>query len=141
MGGVGSVPGQDRAGPAGVFGQVRVPELFRHVLGGYGLFGAILDADLDVVDNEMYSRKLVYMDYKDFPSRYMRDVENNPESTLAFARLSVSPGSYLKEVALHAYTRAQFEGPLPPLKPSQHSALFRFVINFSKTGGLGRCRR
>jgi FAD/FMN-containing dehydrogenase len=30
------------------------PELFRHVLGGYGLFGVILDADLDVTDNEMY---------------------------------------------------------------------------------------
>ena len=32
-------------------------ELFRHVLGGYGLFGVILDAELDVVDNEMYRAK------------------------------------------------------------------------------------
>jgi hypothetical protein len=31
-------------------------ELFRHVLGGYGLFGVILDVDLDIVDNEMYAR-------------------------------------------------------------------------------------
>ncbi len=38
-------------------------ELFRHVLGGYGLFGVILDVDLDIVDNEMYSRKTLYMNF------------------------------------------------------------------------------
>jgi FAD/FMN-containing dehydrogenase len=27
-------------------------DLFRHVLGGYGLFGVILDVDLDIVDNQ-----------------------------------------------------------------------------------------
>ena len=47
-------------------------ELFRHVLGGYGLFGVILDVDLDIVDNEMYSRKTLYMNYTDFPRYYRR---------------------------------------------------------------------
>jgi FAD/FMN-containing dehydrogenase len=27
------------------------PQLFGHVVGGYGLFGIILDAELDVTDN------------------------------------------------------------------------------------------
>jgi FAD/FMN-containing dehydrogenase len=48
------------------------PELFRHVLGGYGLFGVILDVNLDIVDNEMYSRNAVYMNYKDFPKYYRK---------------------------------------------------------------------
>lgn len=35
-------------------------DLFRHVLGGYGLFGVILDVDLNIVDNEMYDRRVVH---------------------------------------------------------------------------------
>ncbi|MEY2412020.1 MAG: hypothetical protein QOD84_626 [Acidobacteriaceae bacterium] len=33
------------------------PELFRLALGGYGLFGVILDADIQVVKNELYELK------------------------------------------------------------------------------------
>jgi FAD/FMN-containing dehydrogenase len=117
------------------------PDLFRHVLGGYGLFGVILDADLQLVDNEMYARKTSYMDYKDFPSYYKANVENNPGIGLAFGRLSISPGSFLRETAVHTYTRTKFNGPLPPLKVPEHETLSRFVINFSKTGGFGRWLR
>jgi FAD/FMN-containing dehydrogenase len=116
-------------------------DLFRHVLGGYGLFGVILDADLQLVDNEMYARKTSYMGYQDFPRFYRANVEGKPDIGLAFGRLSVSPGSFLRETAVHTYIRAKFAGPLPPLKVPQHETLSRFVINFSKTGGLGRWLR
>jgi FAD/FMN-containing dehydrogenase len=116
-------------------------ELFRHVLGGYGLFGVILDADLDIVDNEMYSRKTVYMDYKDFPKYYQTNVENNDDVGLIFGRLSVSPHSFLRETAVHAYFKTPFDGGLPPLKPAVHNTLDRLIINFSKTGGFGRWTR
>ena len=116
-------------------------DLFRHVLGGYGLFGVILDADLAVVDNEMYARTTSYMDYKDFPGYYKATVESNRDVGLAFGRLSVSPRSFLRETAIHLYTRASFSGPLPVLKIPEHETLSRFVINFSKTGGLGRWLR
>lgn len=113
-------------------------ELFRHVLGGYGLFGVILDADLDVVDNEMYERRAVYMQHTDFPQYYQAEVENNPNLGLVFGRLSVSPQSYLRETVVHTYTKTPFNGSLPPLTPARHNALDRFVINLSKTGGAGR---
>jgi FAD/FMN-containing dehydrogenase len=113
-------------------------ELFRHALGGYGLFGVILDADLAIVANEMYASKTEYMDYKDFAAHYRANVEGNGEIGLAYGRLSMAPQSYLRETALHTYTRTSFDGPLPPLAPSPHDRLSRFVINFSKTGGLGR---
>lgn len=116
-------------------------DLFHHVLGGYGLFGVILDADLQVVDNELYARETHYMDYKDFPAYYKANIENDPEIGLAFGRLSVSPGTFLRETALHVYTRTKFQGTLPVLKPPEHETLSRFVINFSKTGGFGRWLR
>ena len=116
-------------------------ELFRHVLGGYGLFGVILDVDLDIVDNEMYERKAVYMNYTDFPKYYKENIENNGEIGLVFGRLSVAPQSYLRETVVHTYEKTPFDGSLPTLKPAQYDALDRFIINCSKTGGLGRWMR
>jgi FAD/FMN-containing dehydrogenase len=116
-------------------------KLFGHALGGYGLFGVILDVDLDIVDNEMYARKAVYMDYKNFPGYYKASVENNPEIGLVFGRLSLAPQSFLRETAVHTYMKKQFDGSLPPLSPARHNTLDRLIINFSKTGGLGRWMR
>ena len=116
-------------------------ELFRHVLGGYGLLGVILDADLDIVENEMYRRQTFYIDYKDFPAYYRSNIEGNGETGLAYGRLSVAPQSYLRETAVHLYTKAQFNGPLPSLVPDSHETLERFIINFSKTGSFGRWLR
>ncbi len=116
-------------------------DLFRHVLGGYGLFGVILDVDLEVVDNEMYTRQALYMDYKDYPHYYLANVENNRNIGLVFGRLSVSPGSFLRETAVHLYSKTEFDGSLPPLSPARHESLDRFIINFSKTGSTGRWLR
>src|SRR5437868_5346599 len=51
-------------------------DLFRHVLGGYGLFGVILEAELDVVANEVYARRTFYVDYHQLPGFYRDHVEN-----------------------------------------------------------------
>jgi FAD/FMN-containing dehydrogenase len=116
-------------------------DLFRHVLGGYGLFGVILDVDLAVVDNEMYARRAVYMDYKDFPAYYRANIEGNNKIGLAFGRLSISPGSYLRETAVHVYDKTQSTGSLPALAPGRLETLDRFIINFSKRGATGRWLR
>jgi len=116
-------------------------DLFRHALGGYGLFGVILDVDLDLVDNEMYARQTLYMDYQDYPAYYRANVEGNNSIRLVFGRLSVSPRSFLRETAVHTYSKSQFDDSLPPLTESRHDTLDRFIINFSKTGGTGRWLR
>ena len=116
-------------------------ELFHHVLGGYGLFGVILDVDLDVVDNEMYARKAVYMNYTDFPGYYRQNIENNGNIGLVYGRLSVAPQSYLRETVVHTYEKIPFEGSMPALEPARHDTLDRFIINCSKHGGAGRWMR
>ena len=114
------------------------PELFRLALGGYGLFGVLLDADLQLVDNEVYQLHTEYMDYRNFPEYYRRNVAGNDNVGLIYGRLSVSPSSYLRETAIHYYTKAQFDGDAPALRQPEFDWLDRLVINFSKTGGLGR---
>jgi len=114
------------------------PELFRMALGGYGLFGVLLDVDLQLVDNEVYQLNTQYMSYRDFPDFDRKNVSGNDNIGLIYGRLSVSPSSYLKEAAIHVYERAPFDGAIPPLKQPTTDWVDRLVINFSKTSGFGR---
>jgi FAD/FMN-containing dehydrogenase len=114
------------------------PELFRLALGGYGLFGVILDADIQLVDNEMYRLKTQYMSYRDFARYYDNSIGEDDKFGLVYGRLSVSPSSYLTEAAIHTYEKTDFEGKLPALTPVAHDRLDRLIINFSKTGAFGR---
>jgi FAD/FMN-containing dehydrogenase len=116
-------------------------ELFRHAIGGYGLFGVILDADLQLVDNEVYSLESQELDYRDFPAYYRSNVADDKDVGLMYGRVSISPTSYLRETAIHVYRTTDFSGPIPAIEPSTHDNLDRFVINFSKTGGFGRWLR
>ena len=52
-------------------------DLFRHVVGGYGLFGVVLEATLDIVDNAVYrtSREIIKSD--DFPKYFSEVLEPN----------------------------------------------------------------
>ena len=113
-------------------------ELFRHALGGYGLFGVILDVDLDVVPNEVYSWSKTYMDYKDFPDFYKNNIDGNNNVGLTYARISVSPTSYLTETAVNTFTKTDWNQPIAALEQSSLTWFSRLVINFSKTGGFGR---
>ncbi len=113
-------------------------DLFSHALGGYGLFGVILDADLEVVPNEVYKWSTAYMNYKDFPAFYKEHIDHNDQLGLTYARISLSPTSYLTQTAVHTFTKTKWDKPIPPLQSASLSNFSRLVINFSKTGSLGR---
>ncbi len=117
------------------------PELFSAVLGGYGLSGIILDVDLDIVDNESYAWKTEYMDFKDFPEYYRNEIIGNDDVGLFYARLSIAPGSYLTETAIHRYEKLDFEMEPEPLRGASKVWIKRLIFNISKTGGLGRWMR
>lgn len=114
------------------------PQLFKSVLGGYGLMGVILDVNLEVTDNELYAYSTKYMDYKDFPKYYKDSIAQNKDLGLFYARLSMSPTSYLTTTAVHLYEKTDDKTPIPPINTDEHDWLQRLVINFSKTGGFGR---
>jgi FAD/FMN-containing dehydrogenase len=115
--------------------------LFSAVLGGYGLSGVIIDATLDIVPNDVYAWKTAYIDFKDFPAYYRREVVGNPDVGLMYGRLSIAPGSFLKETAIHTYVRTDLDIPPEPLGAPAKVGLKRLIFNLSKTGGLGRSIR
>jgi FAD/FMN-containing dehydrogenase len=67
------------------------PELFRSVIGGYGLFGVVLDVELELVESETYRLRSRVIDSVDFPAVYQSDVAGNDNVRLAYTHLSTAP--------------------------------------------------
>jgi FAD/FMN-containing dehydrogenase len=83
------------------------PELFSLALGGYGLFGIILDARLRVVPNEYYHAVSVKLSPADYSASYQSSVENQPDVGLAFGRICIAPSHFLDQALLVSYHRVE----------------------------------
>jgi FAD/FMN-containing dehydrogenase len=80
-------------------------ELFALVLGGYGLFGVILDAELEVMPNEEYRLERFVIPVASYVPAFEREVRWKSEATMAYGRLSVAPDSFLDEAILNVFRR------------------------------------
>ena len=106
------------------------PELFHLVIGGYGLFGIILDADIEVINNEMYERETKVISYKDFPQVFDKKIANEETYGLFYGHLSTNPNSFLNEIILYGYKKTEnFKEEIPPLKEKENVVLKRFFLN------------
>ena len=56
------------------------PELFNLVIGGYGLFGVILDVQLDITDNVVYEYEHRVVDYTEFPGIWETELAGRSEA-------------------------------------------------------------
>jgi FAD/FMN-containing dehydrogenase len=81
------------------------PECFSHVVGGYGLFGVVVDARLRVVPNEMYTMRPKRLDYTEYPA-FQAEHGRNPEIAFEHALVSVAPDTLLKEMLVQSYYRS-----------------------------------
>jgi FAD/FMN-containing dehydrogenase len=112
-------------------------EFFNLVVGGYGLFGVILEADLDISDNVVYQTGRRVMDYMDFPEVFARDIEADPAVGLTYMHLSTAPRSFLREAILYTYRRVDTpDATVRSLDEVGATRLRRLMINLSKRGGL-----
>ena len=75
-------------------------DLFDLVVGGYGLFGVIVEAELDIADNLVYQTGRRMMDYKEFPALFANEIEKDGNVGLMYGHLSTAPSSFLKELLL-----------------------------------------
>jgi FAD/FMN-containing dehydrogenase len=84
------------------------PELFGLVIGGYGLYGIILDVTLHVVPDELYEQQATIVDYKDFPAYFAEHIETDTGLVLLLARPSIDPDSaaFLREMAVVTWRHA-----------------------------------
>jgi len=113
------------------------PELFKLVVGGYGLFGVILDVDLEIVNNDIYQTERQIVSYKDFPQIFENEVLPDPNLGLFYGHLSTARGTLLDEMIFYKYTKVDIgAADVPPLGEVSSIKLRRFVFNFSKLGDV-----
>ena len=84
------------------------PELFSLVIGGYGMYGVILDVTLKVTRDELYEQRAVSLDYKDFPAYFADSVKADPAVVFMLVRPSIDPSrdKFLQEMVVVTWRRA-----------------------------------
>jgi FAD/FMN-containing dehydrogenase len=115
-------------------------ELFGLVLGGYGLFGLILDVELQTVPNVAYSMERYIVPGRDYRATFDKRV--GPQARMAFGRLSVVPGQWFDEAILYVMTPARTEKrPSAVLKTPPHTWLRRSIFRGSVNSAMGKSIR
>lgn len=116
-------------------------DLFRLALGGYGLFGIVLDVELETVPNEWYRMERHTTNVDGYAEAFRRYVANDSTAAMAYGRVSVAPKGYFRDVVLTVYRRATPPGhpPLPDvLPPPSISRLPRLLFRGSVGSRYGK---
>jgi FAD/FMN-containing dehydrogenase len=113
-------------------------DLYRLVVGGYGMFGVILDVELEVTENRLYRSQRRLIDYREFPRLFAEEIEPDRSIALFYGHLSTAPGkSFLRETLLYSYHDVGGAEPsLPPLGDVSSIGLRRLIFNLAKEGPM-----
>lgn len=114
------------------------PELFYAAIGGYGLFGVILEVELSLTSNEMYRFDQRIIDTADFPAIFANEIDGNDSYRLMYVHLSTDPTTFLQEAILYTYETTDFDDAIPALRETGFVRGGRFMLNLGKTGFLGQ---
>lgn len=80
-------------------------ELFSLVLGGYGLFGVILDVKMRVVPNEYYVAEAHRVKPADYSALYHKLTRDNPDIGMAYGRINVAPNAFMQDAIITVLKR------------------------------------
>jgi FAD/FMN-containing dehydrogenase len=109
-------------------------ELFSLALGGYGLFGVLIDAELDVADNVLLSPRYEVMPSTQFAARFTA-IAREKDVRMAYGRLSLARENYLGESLLVSYRpSANQPAPLPPPRTSDAFRMISRQVFRAQTG-------
>jgi FAD/FMN-containing dehydrogenase len=86
------------------------PELFSCAMGGYGLFGIILDLDVDMVENMLLKPTFEVMPSRTFAARFIRVIDTDKAVRMIYGRLSVARQGFFEEALMVTY----HPQPTPP---------------------------
>ena len=115
-------------------------ELFALALGGYGLFGVILDVDLRVVRNDLYKMEQVVIPVADYVATYKQKVVKAQDIGMAYGRLCVVPDErFLREAVLAVFKRTTSkDNKIPPLEDPGLLSLKRAIFRGSEGSDYGK---
>ena len=99
-------------------------ELFALVIGGYGLFGIVLDADLEMTENVLLLPTFERMPAGSVAEQFVAAVRDAPVR-MAYGRLSVAARGFLEDAFVTSYRPASVQPD--PLPRASRSAAFTFL--------------
>jgi FAD/FMN-containing dehydrogenase len=111
-------------------------ELFKLVIGGYGLFGIILDVKLKVVENEALQYKYIRLSPYNYVNYYKKYISENPNVNLVFGRLRISDKYFLEEATLNFFEKV--EATIPILQNEKSTEAQRLVFRGSVNSEYGK---
>lgn len=112
-------------------------ELFSLVLGGYGLFGVIMDVKLRVVDNKMYRLDQYVIDSDDYIKKYDELVDQKTGIGMVYGRININPKNFMEEAMLSVFT-IDSQATLKPLEKAGYSGIRRQVFRGSANSDYGK---
>jgi len=112
-------------------------ELFSLALGGYGLFGIILDVALRVTDNERYRLEQHVVPVDEALATFDTKIKDRTGVQMVYARMNIVPGTFLKEVIINAFFHDP-GGEIPALAEPRTVELKRIVFRGSADSDYGK---
>jgi FAD/FMN-containing dehydrogenase len=111
-------------------------ELFKLVIGGYGLFGIVLDVKLKVVENEALQYKYIRLSPNNYVNYYKKFISENPNINLVFGRLRISKKHFLEEATLNFFEKVA--GNIPVMQNKKSTEAQRLVFRGSVNSEYGK---
>lgn len=116
-------------------------ELYEAVVGGYGLMGIILEAELQFVPNDVYESERIVMPFSEFPDYFDNTIKDDSSVGLMYTHISTGPTSLLDEAIVYIYKKTDVPvatKDIPPLQEISSTKLRRFFMSMSKSGAAGQ---
>jgi FAD/FMN-containing dehydrogenase len=114
-------------------------ELFSLALGGYGLFGVILDVNLRVVPNRRYKLERFLIPADESLATFDQQVQSHPDAAMIYARMNIAQDKFLDEVILNVlYDEPAEDGSIPKLSPAGFVSLRRSIFRGSAESEYGK---
>jgi FAD/FMN-containing dehydrogenase len=113
------------------------PDLFRGAIGGYGLLGILIDAELHLADNALLSPRFDRMPAAALGQAFSKAVQDDPALRMAYGRLSTAPDAFLREALLVTFRDG---GGRPEPVPAGEAHAFGMVTRAMLRGQTGSDR-
>jgi len=78
-------------------------ELFGLAMGGYGLFGVIVELDVEMTENLLLQPKFERMAPERFATEFTRAIDTDPSLKMAYGRMSVSRKNFFDDALMVTY--------------------------------------
>jgi FAD/FMN-containing dehydrogenase/glycerophosphoryl diester phosphodiesterase len=121
------------------------PELFKAIIGGYGVFAIILDVELITVPNSLVKFHTLFTKINFLKNEFSQNITGRKNIELFYSRLSVDKNRLFEEAGLFWYANNHDDRNLEvsiieskEIEPENLIALKRSIFRFSEYTDLGK---